>query len=106
VNSFPSHTASILIDRADAAFRSAGLHTQAGENPELRSLFFKFCQLLRAPVTLVFVFDGPDRPPKKRGHLVVDNELWLIGYVKQLIEAFGFYYHEVHFECIVTSLSF
>jgi len=77
------------------ALCSQGLHTQKGENPELRTLFFKFCRLLKAPVTLVFVFDGPDRPPVKRGKAVIHQPPWLLDHLKTLIRAFGFSFHQV-----------
>lgn len=44
---------------------------RSGENPELRTLFFRLARLLRLPVHAVFVFDGPGRPIKKRGVRVV-----------------------------------
>jgi Holliday junction resolvase YEN1 len=84
-----------LIDICAAGVHSAGLHSQAGENPELRTLFFKFCRFLKAPVTLVCVFDGPARPLIKRGKKVVNRQLWIIDHVKSMIKAFGFYCHDV-----------
>jgi hypothetical protein len=86
---------SIWIDTCTASARKSGLHTQQGENPEQRRLFFKFCRFLKIPATLIFVFDRPARPPVKRGKNVLDTPLWLISYVKFLITAFGFYIHEV-----------
>lgn len=88
--------ASIWIDNCSAVFHKSSIHTQAGENPELRVLFFRLCHLLRAPITPIFVFDGPGRPDEKRGHLVKSSQsLWITPYVKTLISAFGFQFYEV-----------
>jgi hypothetical protein len=37
-----------------------------GENPELRTLFFRCSRLLGIPLLPLFVFDGPKRPSMKR----------------------------------------
>lgn len=86
---------SIILTRCQAAVRNVGLHTQDGTNPQLQFFFYKLCRLLRAPATYVFVFDGPGRPAKKRGHNVVNRALWYTQYAKSLIEAFGFHWHVV-----------
>ncbi|EIW69500.1 hypothetical protein TREMEDRAFT_39085 [Tremella mesenterica DSM 1558] len=39
---------------------------QHGENPFLRTIFYKITQLLQQPVLPVFVFDGPNKPSQKR----------------------------------------
>lgn len=41
-----------------------------GENPFLRTIFFKITSLLQQPVLPVFVFDGPDKPLFKRNQKV------------------------------------
>ncbi|KAI9638525.1 uncharacterized protein MKK02DRAFT_11172, partial [Dioszegia hungarica] len=43
---------------------------QGGENPFVRTIWFKICTLLQQPVLPVFVFDGPDKPGSKRGKSV------------------------------------
>lgn len=87
---------SIWMDNCSAVFHKSSMHTQAGENPELRTLFFRLCHLLRVPITPIFVFDGPRRPEEKRGHLVKSSQpLWITSYVKTLIRAFGFQFYEV-----------
>jgi hypothetical protein len=43
---------------------------QHGENPFLRTIFFKITALLQQPILPVFVFDGPDKPRMKRGAAV------------------------------------
>lgn len=58
-------------------------------------MFFKMCRLLKAPVTPVFVYDGPRREPLKRGRQVVTRPLWIIENVKSLVKAFGFHSHDV-----------
>lgn len=56
-------------------------------------------------MTLVFVFDGPQRPPVKRGRTVVTRPLWYINHVKNLVEAFGFYSRDVRAYIIVAPLN-
>ncbi|ADV20547.1 hypothetical protein I305_06223 [Cryptococcus gattii E566] len=43
---------------------------QHGENPFLRTIFFKITALLQHPVLPVFVFDGPNKPAMKRNQKV------------------------------------
>lgn len=43
---------------------------QQGENPFLRTIFYKITALLQQPVLPVFVFDGPDKPGRKRNQRV------------------------------------
>lgn len=40
-------------------------HLQAGQNPELRVLFYRLAALSRLPISAVFVFDGVHHPKKK-----------------------------------------
>ncbi|KAI0319963.1 PIN domain-like protein, partial [Amylostereum chailletii] len=61
-----------------------------GENPELRTLFFRCARLMRAPFLPLFVFDGPKRPNVKRGKRISGNQHWLTNGMKNIIEAFGF----------------
>ncbi|WWD15780.1 hypothetical protein CI109_100204 [Kwoniella shandongensis] len=44
--------------------------THYGENPFLRTIFFKITALLQQPVLPVFVFDGPNKPGQKRNQNV------------------------------------
>ncbi|WWC61293.1 uncharacterized protein I303_103874 [Kwoniella dejecticola CBS 10117] len=44
--------------------------THYGENPFLRTIFFKITALLQHPVLPVFVFDGPNKPGQKRNQNV------------------------------------
>ncbi|KAG6919720.1 hypothetical protein DXG01_001554 [Tephrocybe rancida] len=84
----------LWIDRCQAAFHGAGLHTHAGENPELRACFWKLCHLLKLPVVPVFVPDGDRRPAVKRDHIVKTKPVWIMDYAKDLIRAFGFHLHQ------------
>ncbi|KAJ2929825.1 hypothetical protein H1R20_g7278, partial [Candolleomyces eurysporus] len=61
-----------------------------GENPHLRTLFFRCATLMRAPFLPLFVFDGPKRPDFKRGKRINTSQNVLIPSMKQIIEAFGF----------------
>lgn len=62
-----------------------------GANPGLRTFFFRLCKLLTLGIRPVFVFDGPNKPPFKRGKRTTTyghtSELQL--YV-DLIKCFGF----------------
>lgn len=85
---------SIWMGQAEAVFFHPG-HATAGQNPELRTLFFKLAKLLNTCILPIFVFDGPLRPAVKRGQNVVPIAHWLTNDFKELIDAFGFYSHEV-----------
>lgn len=70
-------------------------HSQMGQNPELKILFYKLTWLLEACITPIFVFDGPDQPSVKRGHPVRPKPIWMTAAFQELITAFGFHIHEV-----------
>ena len=72
-----------------------------GENPELRTLFFRCSRLLGIPLLPLFVFDGPKRPSMKRNKKISGKAHWLTDGMKNIIEAFGFEWHMVN-----TPLSF
>ena len=74
-------------------------HLQAGQNPELRVLFYRLAALSRLPITAVFVFDGDRRPKIKRGKAVRIFPHWLTTSFRKLAEAFGFYCHTVLYCC-------
>ncbi|KAM6491705.1 PIN domain-like protein [Amanita muscaria] len=84
---------SIWIRQSQAVFFKPG-HATAGENPELRTLFFKLSWLLSACILPTFVFDGPLRPSIKRGKNVIAAPHWLTDDFQRLINAFGFYSHQ------------
>lgn len=66
-----------------------------GENPELRTLFFRCSRLLSIPLLPLFVFDGPKRPSMKRNKKISGKAHWLTDGMKNIIEAFGFEWHVV-----------
>lgn len=66
-----------------------------GENPELRTLFFRCSRLLSIPLLPLFVFDGPKRPSVKRNKKISGKAHWLTDGMKNIIEAFGFEWHVV-----------
>ncbi|KAF9077226.1 hypothetical protein BDP27DRAFT_1312041 [Rhodocollybia butyracea] len=61
-----------------------------GENPELRTLFFRCAQLLSQGFLPLFIFDGPLRPDIKRGKRINKSANKLVTGMKAMIEAFGF----------------
>ncbi|KAF8349182.1 PIN domain-like protein [Amanita rubescens] len=61
-----------------------------GENPVLRTLFFRCATLMRTTFLPLFVFDGPKRPNFKRGKKINKTRHQLIPGMKAIIEAFGF----------------
>lgn len=61
-----------------------------GENPELRTLFFRCARLMAKPLLPLFVFDGPKRPDVKRKKKVSGKQHWMTSGMQQIIEAFGF----------------
>ncbi|KAH7924438.1 hypothetical protein BV22DRAFT_508362 [Leucogyrophana mollusca] len=78
----------IGIDASIWFFHAA--YGKEGENPELRTLFFRCSRLMSMPFLPLFVFDGPKRPSIKRGKRVGGNAHWLTTGMKNIIEAFGF----------------
>jgi hypothetical protein len=81
------------IDASIWFFHAA--YGKEGENPELRTLFFRCATLMHAPFLPLFVFDGPKRPSVKRGKRVSGNAHWLTTGMKNIIEAFGFEWRTV-----------
>ena len=75
-----------------------------GENPELRTLFFRCSRLLSIPLLPLFVFDGPKRPSMKRNKKISGRAHWLTDGMKNIIEAFGFEWHMVNTFLSRTSL--
>ncbi|KAH6911809.1 hypothetical protein BKA70DRAFT_1146211 [Coprinopsis sp. MPI-PUGE-AT-0042] len=61
-----------------------------GENPVLRTLFFRCAQLMKAPFLPLFVFDGPKRPDFKRAKKIDKADNLLIPGMRRIVEAFGF----------------
>ncbi|KAI0632888.1 hypothetical protein C8Q77DRAFT_1158338 [Trametes polyzona] len=61
-----------------------------GENPELRTLFFRCTRLMTMPFLPLFVFDGPKRPDIKRGKRITGKNHWMVQGMQEIITAFGF----------------
>ncbi|KAL5498098.1 hypothetical protein ACEPAH_2228 [Sanghuangporus vaninii] len=61
-----------------------------GENPELRTLFFRCARLMSRPFLPLFVFDGPHRPEQKRKKKISGKDHWMVSGMQEIIEAFGF----------------
>ncbi|TDL18318.1 PIN domain-like protein [Rickenella mellea] len=68
-------------------------HASAGRNPELRVLFRRLALYSKLPATVLFVFDGPQRPAIKRKTNVIPTEHWIATDFRKLINAFGFHTH-------------
>ena len=66
-----------------------------GENPVLRTLFFRCATLMRTTFLPIFIFDGPKRPDVKRGKKINKTSNKLIPGMKQIVEAFGFEWRTV-----------
>lgn len=72
---------------------------------ELRSVFFRFCRLYELGIRPVFVFDGPNRPNKKRNKIIQTQpfETSFGRGLKRLIKLFNFSmweaYGEAEAEC-------
>ncbi|KAL0580712.1 hypothetical protein V5O48_001270 [Marasmius crinis-equi] len=63
-----------------------------GENPELRTLFFRCAELTNHGFLPLFIFDGPKRPDFKRGKRINKSSNKLINGTKEILDAFGFEY--------------
>ncbi|KAJ8086951.1 hypothetical protein PM082_005776 [Marasmius tenuissimus] len=61
-----------------------------GENPELRTLFFRCAQLTSHGFLPLFIFDGPKRPDFKRGKKINKSSNKLVNGMKEILDAFGF----------------
>ena len=78
-----------------------------GKNPELRTLYYRLLRLLSLSIQPLFVFDGPDKPPFKRGVRTNPDAAAASAYfskhTKDLLSLFGFPIHmapgEAEAEC-------
>lgn len=78
-----------------------------GKNPELRTLYYRLLRLLSLSIQPLFVFDGPNKPPFKRGVRTNPDAAATSAYfsqnTKQLLSLFGFPFHlapgEAEAEC-------
>jgi hypothetical protein len=78
----------------NAGALAAGVHNQQAGGG-LYIFFKKLAEFAKAPVALVFVLDGPERPPMKRGHEVRHQPIWWIELAIELVEIFGYQIHRV-----------
>ncbi|CCO36229.1 Flap endonuclease GEN homolog 1 [Rhizoctonia solani AG-1 IB] len=78
----------IGIDASIWFFHAA--YGREGENPELRTLFFRLARLASYTFCPLFVFDGPQRPRHKRGKTINTRMNSLAPGMKNMIAAFGF----------------
>lgn len=70
---------------------------RGGRNPELRTLFYRLLKFLALPIHPLFVYDGKDKPPFKRGKAVSGRSYGnapIIRLSKVLIDLFKFPRHE------------
>ncbi|CAF9932488.1 MAG: hypothetical protein HETSPECPRED_008380 [Heterodermia speciosa] len=78
-----------------------------GKNPELRTLYYRLLRLLSLFIQPLFVFDGPNKPPFKRGVRANPNaaaaSTYFSQHTKHLLTLFGFPFHlapgEAEAEC-------
>ncbi|KAL2834919.1 hypothetical protein BDW59DRAFT_1101 [Aspergillus cavernicola] len=70
---------------------------RGGKNPELRTLFYRLLKILALPIHPLFVYDGKDKPPFKRGKIVSGRSYGnapIIQLSKILIDLFRFPRHD------------
>lgn len=77
---------------------------EGGKNPALRTLYYRLLRLLALSIQPLFVFDGSQKPPFKRGNKTTSNAACLPNFLtKELLKCFGFPYHtapgEAEAEC-------
>jgi hypothetical protein len=88
---------SIRINAIVATLQAANVFNPGpgGQRLVLEKIFYQLCNLSLASLTMVFIFDGPGRPPVKRGTRVIYRPQWFEQHLKTMITAFGFHYYEV-----------
>ena len=77
---------------------------EGGKNPALRTLYYRLLKLLALSIQPLFVFDGSQKPPFKRGSKTNSHAACLPNFLtKELLKCFGFPYHtapgEAEAEC-------
>ena len=78
---------------------------KGGSNPELRTLYYRLLRLLSFCIQPLFVFDGSNKPPSKRGAKTGSQTAAMLPnfITKQVLQYFGFPYHtapgEAEAEC-------
>ena len=87
-------TGSMWMHSACPVFRYN--HAGVGVNPELRTLFYWLSALLKIPLHVVFVFNGPAQPHVKRRKQIWRPRHWLASAFQEMLTIFGFAWYEVH----------
>ncbi|KAF8907241.1 PIN domain-like protein [Gymnopilus junonius] len=77
------------VDALGWVYRACYRHS-CTKNPELATLYTRCNRLLQLPIHPLFVFDGPDRPRRKRGKHVRGNPHWIEQDFKLMLDTFGF----------------
>ncbi|PPQ96771.1 hypothetical protein CVT26_006270 [Gymnopilus dilepis] len=72
---------------------AAGVHGQF-HGGSLAILDTMFSALLKIPAVFVCVYDGINRPDKKRGVTVIKRALYCEEPSKELVRAYGYHVHE------------
>lgn len=68
---------------------------RGGKNPEIRTLFYRLLKFLALPIHPLFVYDGKNKPPFKRGKAVSgQGNAPIIQISKRLIDLFRFPRHD------------
>ncbi|KAI9811564.1 MAG: hypothetical protein M1826_003133 [Phylliscum demangeonii] len=70
-------------------------HHTGGKNPALRTIYYRLLRLLALSIQPLLVFDGPDKPPFKRGRRTGPHVEWpLSTQLKQLLGLLGLPHHD------------
>lgn len=78
-----------------------GTFNAGDETVAKRTLFYRLAMLRKLAPSFVFVFDGPQRPPTKRGKQV-KTQLWWTAPAHTLIRTLGHSYHQVYILYFLT----
>jgi Holliday junction resolvase YEN1 len=92
----------IAIDVSIWQFQT--LAGQGGSNPAIRTFYYRLLRLLSISIQPLFVFDGPHKPPFKRGKKTGQHGACVPNLLtKQLLKLFGYPFHvapgEAEAEC-------
>ncbi|KAH7908682.1 PIN domain-like protein, partial [Hygrophoropsis aurantiaca] len=79
---------SILFERCQQVLMLRA-HPQSGQNPALRTFFYRVTHLLRLPLQLVFCYDGDERPVRKREHNVSTKDHWMVKPTQRILDSLG-----------------